>query len=117
VTLARTGSGWKLTSWIYGGELRFGDDYVLNPFVKVQETDGRNPARLTLFEGKVGSFDSPKPGGVRAAFKLPPFSEKPRLFVGYDSFYDNEKPDLEGGPVEMELLLPEGFNPGKKPKK
>jgi len=117
VTLARTGSGWKLTSWIYGGELRFGDDYVLNPFVKVQETDGRNPARLTLFEGKVGSFDSPKPGGVRAAFKLPPFSEKPRLFVGYDSFYDNEKPDLAGGPVEMELLLPEGFNPGKKPKK
>jgi len=117
VILARTGSGWRLTSSIYGGELRFGDDYVLNPFVKVQEPDGRNPARLTLFEGKVGSFDSPTPGGVRGTFKLPPFSEKPRLFAGYDFFYDNEKPDRAGGPAEVELLLPEAFNPGKKPKK
>ena len=117
VTLARTGSGWRLTSWIYGGELRFGDDYVLNPFVRVQDPDGRNPARLTLFEGKVGSFDSPNPGGVRTTFKLPPFSEKPRLFAGYDFFYDNEKPDRAGGPVEVELLLPEAFNPGKKPAK
>jgi hypothetical protein len=116
VILARTGSGWRLTSSIYGGELRFGDDYVLNPFVKVQEPDGRKPARLTLFEGKVGSFDNPKPGGVRATFKLPPFSEKPRLFAGYDFYYDNEKPDRAGGPAEVELLLPEAFNPGKKPK-
>ncbi len=109
VTLARTGSGWRLTSSIYGGELRFGDDYVLNPFLEVADAAGKETARLVLFKGKVGSYENANLGGVRAIFKLPPFSEKPRLFAGYDYYYDKEKPEKAGGPATVEFLLPAGL--------
>jgi hypothetical protein len=103
-TLTRTGGGWRLASAAYGGELRFGDDYVVNPFILVE--DGGVSTRYVLSEGKVGSIGASAPGGVRKSFRLPPFAGPIRLFAGYDSFYDDQRPDKAGGPETVEFLLP-----------
>jgi hypothetical protein len=116
VTLARTGSGWRLTGSIYGGELRFGDDYVVNPFVAVVDGAGRTTDRFVLFDGKVGSFHIEHPGGVRRTFKLPVPTGKRSLVAGYDSYYDDQRPGRSGGPAEVPLLLPPGFSLGSAAK-
>jgi len=103
-TLARAGAGWRLTSAVYGGELRFGDDYVINPFVLIE--DGGVSTKYLLSEGKVGSIGATNPGGVRKTFRLPPFSGAIRLFAGYDSYYDDQRADRAGGPEMVEFLIP-----------
>ncbi|MBN2207426.1 MAG: glycosyltransferase family 39 protein [Candidatus Aminicenantes bacterium] len=106
-TLTKTGAGWRLTSAIYGGELRFGDDYVIAPFVQV--VDGGASSKYVLSEGKVGSIGVPQAGGVRKSFPIPPFGGTPRLFAGYESYYDDRRPDRAGGPETVEFLLPPSF--------
>jgi 4-amino-4-deoxy-L-arabinose transferase-like glycosyltransferase len=103
-TLTRAGGGWRLASAVYGGELRFGDDYIIGPFVRVES--GGVATSYVLSEGKVGSIGAPAPGGIRKSFRLPPFAGPVRLFCGYDSYYDDQRPDQAGGPETVELLLP-----------
>jgi 4-amino-4-deoxy-L-arabinose transferase-like glycosyltransferase len=105
VTLLKTEKAARLSSTISGGELRWGDDYVLNPFVQITDSEGKEIKKLVLLEGKVGSWDSPKTAPVRKSVNLPSLSDGFKIFVGYDYYYDNELPNLAGGPQSIEIKV------------
>jgi hypothetical protein len=106
VILAKTSSSWDFSSFIFGGELRFGDDYVLNPWAKIRDAEGREVKRLILFPGKVGSVEAKRRGPLRRSIKFPALPEPCSISVGYEYYYDRELPDKAGGPEELDITPP-----------
>ncbi len=106
VTLTKTSSSWILSSSIFGGELRWGDDYVLNPFVQITDGEGKEIKKLFIFEGKIGSLEAKKRGPLTKTEVLPFLPETYKVFIGYDYYYDSEFPDLAGGPELLGMIQP-----------
>jgi 4-amino-4-deoxy-L-arabinose transferase-like glycosyltransferase len=106
VTLTRAGGSWTLSSEIRGGELRWGDDYVLNPLVRITDGDGKEIIKWVLAEGKVGSYDAQEKGPLRKSTAVDNLPDGFRVFVGYESYFDREWPERAGGPAFIELKLP-----------
>ncbi len=106
VTLSKDTAVWTLSSAVFGGELRIGDDYVLNPFVRITDTEGEEVKAMTLFDGRVGSTNSKRRGFAERSIKLSALPANYRVFVGYDSYYDNQYPGDAGGPVLIEIATP-----------
>ena len=111
VTLAGGDDGWNCASTAYGGELKWGDDQVVDPFVRITDAAGRELARLLVFEGSAGSFEAAKPGPLRASAALPGLPVDFRLFVGYARYLDNAQPGLAGGPELLEIPRPGAGGP------
>jgi hypothetical protein len=103
VSLANKGGLWRLSSTVFGGELRWGDEYVLNPFVQIIDQDGREVQKLVLFEGRVGSWQADRRATVRGSWEIPSLPRPFRIMVGYDAFYNNEKPGRAGGSESFEV--------------
>lgn len=95
----------KVVLWsrVLGGELFGGDDYVLNPYVRVSDGEGKEIARLLVHQGKVGSFKSSVRGTRENSVSLPAIAEEYRVYIGYQYYHDNSHRDSAGGPLEMEL--------------
>jgi 4-amino-4-deoxy-L-arabinose transferase-like glycosyltransferase len=105
VTLLNTGKGSRLSSAIFGGELSWGDDYVLNPFVQITDSEGKEIKKMVLFEGNVGSWESTKTAPVRKSINLPSLPDEFKIFIGYDFYFDNQYPDRAGGPESIEIKV------------
>lgn len=106
VTLTKAGIGWTLWSSAYGGELRWGDGYALNPYVRVTDSLGRDITKLVLHEGKLGSTQDAQRGPGRKTTTLPELPSGFKVMAGYEYYLDNRTPQLAGGPNEIELKLP-----------
>ncbi|MGB6866500.1 MAG: phospholipid carrier-dependent glycosyltransferase [Candidatus Aminicenantaceae bacterium] len=106
VTLSKDSAAWTLSSTVFGGELRIGDDYVLNPFVRITDAEGEEVKTMTLFDGRVGSTNAKKRGFAERSIILGTLPEKYRVFVGYDSYYDDQYPGNAGGPELIEIETP-----------
>lgn len=97
-----------LWSRIFGGELTSGDDYVLDPYVKIVDSEGREMVRLLVYQGEVGSKGSIAgpgwvPGPRENSVILPPLPPKYRIYIGYQSYYDASHREEAGGPLEIEI--------------
>ena len=98
-----------LWSRIFGGELTSGDDYVLDPYVRIVDSEGKEMVRLLVYQGEVGSKGSvPGPGWVpgsreNSVILLPPLPPKYRIYIGYQSYYDASHREEAGGPLEIEI--------------
>lgn len=107
VTLSRPQAMWKLSSEIFGGELRWGNDYVLNPFVEVTDNAGNTIQTLTLFKGKVGSYrEAQKKAAVKKTIQFPSLPASFKVFIGYEYYFDEDFPEKAGGPERIELKVP-----------
>jgi len=106
VTLSKDSAVWTLSSTVFGGELRIGDDYVLNPFVRITDSGREEVKTMTLFDGRVGSTNAKKRSFAERSISLGALPEKYRVFVGYDSYYDNQYPGDAGGPELIEIATP-----------
>ncbi|OGD10333.1 MAG: hypothetical protein A2Y86_04130 [Candidatus Aminicenantes bacterium RBG_13_62_12] len=108
VILTKYKEGWDLFSRAYGPKIRWADAYVLNPYVRLTTPDGKEIARLVLFEGRVGAYEAQKQGPVRRRLHLPLLPDSFRLEAGYDFFYDTKRPEEAGGPATLDItaLLP-----------
>jgi hypothetical protein len=103
VTLSKDSAVWTLSSIVFGGELRIGDDYVLNPFVRITDAKGEEVKTMVLFDGRVGSSNAKRRGFAERSVRLSALPDNYRVFVGYDSYYDNQYPGDAGGPVLIEI--------------
>jgi len=97
---------WSLSTIIFGGELRWGDDYVLDPFVKLTDSKGKEVKNLVIFKGRVGSLDTERKGPAKNSSNLPHLPEFFKVFVGYDYYFDKEYPERAGGPESIALIIP-----------
>lgn len=88
---------------IFGGELTSGDDYVVDPYVRITDSKGKEITRLLIYGGKVGSLRGSVPGPKENSVSLAPLPMRYKLYVGYRSYYDNRHRDKAGGPLEIEL--------------
>jgi len=92
-----------LWSRIFGGELTSGDDYVVDPYVRITDSKGKEITRLLIHGGKVGSLRGSVPGPEENSVLLAPLPLRYKLYVGYRSYHDNRHRDRAGGPLEVEL--------------
>jgi hypothetical protein len=106
VTLSKDTAAWTLSSTVFGGELRIGDDYVLSPFVRITDAEGEEVKAMTLFDGRVGSINAKRRGFAERSVRMSALPENYRVFVGYDSYYDNQYPGETGGPLLIEIVPP-----------
>ena len=103
VTLLRSEEKNLLSSEIWGGELTLGDDYVLNPWVKIASSQGEEVAELLIYEGKVGGLAGSAVGPREKSISLPLLAFEPRIYVGYEYYFDASHPAKAGGPLEIEV--------------
>ncbi len=80
-----------LLSTIFGGELRVGDDFVLNPFVEVRAGDGQEIKKMPIFKGRVGSFEAKRRAFAKKSIR---FSSLPSELL----------PQVQVFPVAPELI-------------
>jgi hypothetical protein len=106
VTLSKDSAVWTLSSTVFGGELRIGDDYVLNPFVKITDAGGKEENTMTIFEGRVGSTNAERRAFAERSIRLSALPENYRVFVGYSFYYDDQYPGEAGGPELIEIVTP-----------
>jgi len=99
VTITPHRKNFRFFSQIYGGELRWGDDYLVNPFAQIVDNQGRLLFKLSLFEGKIGSSQADKRGPARKSMGIPPLSSPFKIQGGFTFYYDNQRPEKAGGPV------------------
>jgi hypothetical protein len=107
VTLSKDSTVWNLFSTVFGGELRIGDDFVLNPFVRITDVDGNEFKKMSIFEGRVGSYEAKRRAFSHKSLKFYSLPKNFKVFVGYDSYYDNQYPAIAGGPTVIEIALPQ----------
>jgi len=114
VTLSGGSDGWNCVTTAYGGELKWGDDRVVDPFVRITDASGRELVRLLVFEGAAGSLEAAKTGPLRVSATLPSLPTDFRVFVGYAHYLDNARPDLAGGPESLEIPRPVASGPDSR---
>ncbi len=103
VTLSRSKEKTLLWSRISAGELMTGNDYVVDPYVRVVDSEGAEVARFLIYQGKVGSIGSvwgPKENSINLS-TLPP---EYKVYIGYRYYYDASHKEKAGGPLEIEIL-------------
>jgi hypothetical protein len=96
----------RLLTKIYGGELTFGNDYVLNPWIKIRNLKGEEICKVIIFKGKVGSYKTKRKAPIKKSSNISYLPEKFDLSVGYDYYFDKNFPQLTGGPEEFNFYFP-----------
>ena len=104
VTLSKTKAYWTLFSKVFGGELRWGNDYLLNPFVQILDTEGNEIDKLIIFKGRVGSQEAERKGPAEKERALPSLPAEYSVYVGYDEYCDFKFPDRAGGPEKFKIF-------------
>jgi len=91
-----------LWSKIFGGELVMGDDYVLNPYVKLVDSKGKEITKLLIYKGKIGgkvSVHGPQENSVN----IPELPLEYKVYIGYEYYCDASHSRKAGGPLEIEI--------------
>lgn len=91
-----------LWSRIFGGELVMGDDYVLNPYVKLVDSKEREVAKLLIYEGKIGGKVSVH-GPRESSVNIPELPLEYKVYIGYEYYHDATHREEAGGPLEIEI--------------
>jgi hypothetical protein len=103
VSLLRSDKKSLLFSKISGGELAMGDDYVLNPYVRIVGLQGKEVAKSLIYEGKVGGLKGSAIGPREKSVSLPALPSEHRIYIGYEYYFDATHPEKAGGPLEIEV--------------
>jgi 4-amino-4-deoxy-L-arabinose transferase-like glycosyltransferase len=106
VTLARREATASLRSQVFGGGLRYREDYVLNPFVLLRDSRGADLKKVVVFNGKLGSLEADRFAPAQIGVVLPDIPADARIFVGSDYYFNKAKAASAGGPELFELVLP-----------
>ena len=101
--LIREGAGWNLAGTVFGSRLRWGPCFVIHPYIKIADENGRELSRLVLSANKVGGHETAVRGPATARTALPDLPDGFRVFIGYESFFSQNQPQDAGGPVEVEI--------------
>jgi 4-amino-4-deoxy-L-arabinose transferase-like glycosyltransferase len=115
LTLTRKEKTASLRSQVFGGGLRYREDFVRNPFVLLRGAEGEEVKKLVVFEGTLGSLQSDRfaPAQAGDVFPAPPVGV--RVFVGYDFYFNKNRADAAGGPELVEVFFARsGRAEGKK---
>jgi len=107
VTITPHRKKFKFFSQIYGGELRWGNDYLVNPIAQIQDKRGQVVFDLPIFKGKLGSFQGKKKGGAKKSMIIPSLPRNFKVSGGFSFYYDDSLPDKAGGPASF--LFPSLF--------
>ncbi|MCX7974053.1 MAG: glycosyltransferase family 39 protein [Candidatus Aminicenantes bacterium] len=99
-------NNWRLRSSLYGGELRWGNDEVLNPWIEISDLDNQQKQKIIIFSGRLGSTEGAIKAPVNIDQRLGILPPAFRLFVGYDFYKDLDCVDKAGGPEIKEIPLP-----------
>lgn len=102
VAILKTKDEVILWSRIFGGELTFGDDYVLNPYVRLFDSEKREIAKLLIYKGKVGSEGSVA-GPEENSLILSSLPSSYTVCIGYEFYHDDSHEEIADGPLEIEL--------------
>ncbi|MBA7632973.1 hypothetical protein ES703_40529 [subsurface metagenome] len=103
VILLRSDKKSLLFSKISGGELAMGDDYVLNPYVRIVGLQGKEVAKSLIYEGKVGGLKGSAVGPRERSVSLSALPSEHRIYIGYEYYFDATHPEKAGGPLEIEV--------------
>jgi len=106
VTFSKISAAWTISSTVFGGEFRSGDDFVLNPFVQITDPDGSEKRLMTVFNGKLGSVDGKRKAIAKKSVRMASLPEDFRVFVGYEYYFDPQYADQAGGPEVVEIIRP-----------
>jgi hypothetical protein len=104
-TISRKGPSARLFSHVFGSKLRWGKDYVENPFVQISDTGDQKLARLIIHEGKLGEQFA-KRGQVKKSMPVASLPQIYKIYAGFDYYNDSVNPQLSGGPTQWEIILP-----------
>jgi len=91
-----------LWSKIFGGELTCGNDYVVDPYVKVVDLKTGGSKKLLIYNGKTGSLCSTF-GPQKKSISFSPLSSEYKVYIGYKFYLDESHRDKAGGPLEIEV--------------
>jgi len=110
VTLSKLKAYWDLYSKVFGGELRWGNDYVLNPFVQIVDAEGNDVTKMIIYRGKVGSQETKRKSPVKKSKVVASLPDNYEIYVGYDYYCDFDYQDQAGGPGKFKIF---SLNPKK----
>jgi len=106
IEISKPGAIWSLSTIIFGGELSWGNDYVVDPFVKITDSKDNEVKNLIIFKGRLGSLEAKRKGPIRKSLDLIQLPEYFKVFAGYFYYFDQEYPERAGGPESIELTIP-----------
>jgi len=104
VTLSKLKANWNLFSKAFGGELRWGNDYVLNPFVQIVDSEGNEITKMIIYRGKVGSQEAKRRSPVKRSKVVPSLPDNYEIYVGYDYYCDFDNKNRAGGPEKFKIF-------------
>ncbi len=100
---------WRLRATIYGGELRWGNDEVLNPWMEISDFQGLARQRIILFSGRLGSTEGATKAPAKIEKNLGVLPYPFQLFLGYDFYKDFDLTEKAGGPSRRQVELPRAW--------
>ena len=106
ILLWRQKEEWQLRATIYGGELRWGNDEVLNPWIEISDLKGLEKQKIILFSGWLGSTERATRAPVKIEKKLGAIPYPFSLSLGYDFYQDADLAQKAGGPGARPVELP-----------
>ncbi len=91
---------------VYGGELRWGNDVVLNPWIELVDPEHERKQKVVIFSGQLGGGSETAKGPAEIDVELPFKGDNFTLLIGYDFYADGDLPDRAGGPRTIPLTAP-----------
>jgi len=105
VTINQQGQAVQLFSHVFGSRLRWGKDYVEDPFVQITDLEGQELAMLVIHKGKLGEqFE--KRGQAKKSMPIPSLPKRYKIYAGFEFYNDGENPHLSGGPSRVDIITP-----------
>jgi len=101
VTITPQRHKYRFFSQVWGGELRWGDDYLVNPSAQIKDQNGQTLFNLLIFKGKLGSFQGKKKGGAKKSMVISSLPANFKVCGSFSFYYDATLPHLAGGPVSF----------------
>lgn len=109
--ITRAGASWRLEGSLLGGRVRWGQDRVLNPYVRLLDGTGAETAKILLFPGWADSREASRVGPFRAQSLMSALPAEARVSFGYEAYQNGAAPGLPGGPFAFDIPLPAPADP------
>ena len=106
ITMSKEHAVWNLSTEVYGGEMRWGDDYVRAPFVRILDAEGRLFREIPVFKGTLGSYQADRKTRTRKSLAVPQLPGEFKIRIGYAAYFDKQTSAVESGPESREMIIP-----------